>query len=209
MDGATRRAYALPMSSGQGSRASCGLNERADAGRLPSFDIPTPQDAPARFDFVVEQQARTYAGIVRPDFATLQRAGRTERVSALVEEFANPGTARRLVAREGGAIVAVASIQDAPASWERELGLLPAPAGRCLDRLYLHPDLHGRGLGSRLLAAVDDGRPLYLWLIDGNAAAQAFYRRRGFVDEHATFGADASWGDVSMHRMARLTTASG
>ncbi|MBK7819898.1 MAG: GNAT family N-acetyltransferase [Tessaracoccus sp.] len=169
-----------------------------------SISAPEPDDAGAWFDFVVEQQARTYAGIVRPDFADAQRDFRDAWVLELAASFATPGTARRLIARHGDAVVGVASIHDAPADWEHEMGLVPAPAARCLDRLYLHPDLHGQGLGSRLLAGIDDGTPLYLWLIDGNAAAQSFYRRRGFVDEPITFSTGPSWGDVAMHRMVRL-----
>jgi GNAT superfamily N-acetyltransferase len=42
---------------------------------------------------------------------------------------------------------------------------------------------HGTGLADALLGrAVGDG-PAYLWVVDGNERARAFYRRHGFVDE--------------------------
>ena len=54
-----------------------------------------------------------------------------------------------------------------------------------LWKLYVHPDHHGRGLGTRLLDAVtalvgDDA--LWLEVVDGNDAARAFYRACGFVE---------------------------
>lgn len=164
---------------------------------------PAPDEAPEWFDFVIDQQARTYRGIVRPDFAEVQREFRDSWVPGLAEAFANPGTARRLIARQDGRVVGVASIVDAPASWEVEEGYVPAPASRCLDRLYLHPDVRGQGLGSTLLRRIDDGADLYLWLIDANTSAQQFYRRRGFLDEPAQFNTGDSWGNVAMHRMVR------
>lgn len=167
------------------------------------IEAPVPDDAPVWFDFVVDQQARTYRGIVRPDFAEAQREFRDEWVPGLAQAFATPGTARRLIARQDGRVVGVASIVDAPAGWEIEEGYVPAPASRCLNRLYLHPDVRGRGLGSKLLAGVDDGSALYLWLIDGNTSAQRFYRRRGFTDEPQQFTTGESWGNVAMHRMIR------
>ncbi|MGC3953064.1 MAG: GNAT family N-acetyltransferase [Propionicimonas sp.] len=170
---------------------------------------PEPADAPEWFDFILEQQAHTYRGIVRPDFAEVQHGYREDWVPALAASFAEPGTARRLIARQDGRVVGAASIVDAPGDWEVEMELIPPPAARCLDRLYLHPELHGRGLGSKLLAAIDDGRDLYLWLIDDNTAAQAFYRRRGFVDEPEPFNTGESWGHVNMHRMVRRTISGG
>ena len=52
-------------------------------------------------------------------------------------------------------------------------------------KLYVHPDHQGLGLGSRLLAAIEDlveDRTLWLEHVDGNAAAAGFYRRHGFVE---------------------------
>jgi len=169
----------------------------------PLIQPPVPDDASAWFDFVVEQQTHTYRGIVRPDFAEAQRGFRADWVAGLAASFADPGSSRRLIARQDGRVVGVASIVDAPSGWEIEEGYTPAPASRCLDRLYLHPAVQGRGLGSALLSAIDDGRDLYLWLIDGNASAQQFYRHRGFVDEPENFTTGESWGSVAMHRMIR------
>lgn len=168
-----------------------------------SIDAPVPEDAPEWFDFVVAQQAQTYRGIVRSDFADVQREYRDDWVAELIESFAEPGTARRLIVRREGKVVGVAAVEDAPCEWEIGAGFFPAPTARCLDRLYLHPEVRGQGLGTKLLAEVDDGRDLYLWLVDGNTRAQQFYRSRGFVDEPRIFLTNESWGNVTMHRMIR------
>lgn len=57
--------------------------------------------------------------------------------------------------------------------------------------LYLTPAYWGRGLGGTLLgAALDElagkGHPsVYLWVLEGNRRAQAFYRRQGFAPSGA------------------------
>lgn len=169
----------------------------------PTLRIPGPDDAAAWFDFLVTQQAAAYTGIVPSDFAARQRAGRQAWIEGLVAKFTDPGTASRVVAEVDGRLVGIASVVDGPAPWELAEGYVPAPAARELSRLYLAPEFHGTGLAQQLLATVDDGRDLYLWLIDGNERAQRFYRRHGFVDLAESFAAGPSWGNVAMHRMRR------
>ena len=63
-------------------------------------------------------------------------------------------------------------------------------------KLYVHPDHHGRGIGSRLLAEVEsmvEGDELWLEVVDGNERAFAFYRAHGFAEvERVT---DREWPD--------------
>jgi ribosomal protein S18 acetylase RimI-like enzyme len=42
---------------------------------------------------------------------------------------------------------------------------------------------HGSGLADALLARAIGDEPAYLWVLDGNERAIAYYRKRGFVDE--------------------------
>jgi GNAT superfamily N-acetyltransferase len=58
--------------------------------------------------------------------------------------------------------------------------------GALVDNLHVVHDRKGRGIGTRLLAAtarevVDrrPARPIHLWVLEQNTAAQAFYRARG------------------------------
>ena len=60
--------------------------------------------------------------------------------------------------------------------------------GALLDNLHVSHELKGRGVGTRLMAeaarAVLDATPgdgLYLWVLEGNASARAFYEARGGV----------------------------
>ena len=58
-----------------------------------------------------------------------------------------------------------------------------------LDHLYIEPAWHGRGVGSALLLAVQEGRlRLDLWTFQQNAAARRFYERRGFRPIEMTDG---------------------
>ncbi|GAB3022253.1 N-acetyltransferase [Nocardioides flavus (ex Wang et al. 2016)] len=63
-------------------------------------------------------------------------------------------------------------------------------------KLYVHPDHHGHGIGSRLLAEVEamvEGEELWLEVVDGNDQAFDFYRARGFREvERVT---DREWPD--------------
>jgi ribosomal protein S18 acetylase RimI-like enzyme len=58
--------------------------------------------------------------------------------------------------------------------------------GALLDNLHVRSDLKGAGIGTRLLSMAAQelirSRPsqfVYLWVLDQNTAAQAFYEARG------------------------------
>lgn len=170
---------------------------------VPVLTTPKPEDAEGWVDFLIAQQASAYAGIVPADFAERQGAYRSTWVPELAARFANPGSSRALVAKVKSEIVGIASITDAPAGWEEHYGFTPSPAARQLDRLYVAGEYQGTGLADALFTNVDDGRPMYLWLIDANERARRFYRRRGFTDLDEQHSASESWGHVGMHRMLR------
>lgn len=169
----------------------------------PILRPPTSDDAPAWADFLTAQQAIAYAGIVPPDFVAMQDQSRAEWIGDLARLFAHPGSARRIVAEVEGQLVAAASIIDGPNTWEIDLGYVPAPADRELSRLYVAPKFKGTGLADRMLATIDDGRAMYLWLIEGNIRGHRYYLRRGFIDLPEHFEAGEGWGRAGMHRMLR------
>lgn len=68
-----------------------------------------------------------------------------------------------------------------------------APVDRELEGIYSPARVHGSGVGQLLLDAVIADSPAYLSALDGNARAEAFYRRNGFrrdgaEREHAVAG---------------------
>lgn len=170
---------------------------------------PTVDDASAWFDFIVAQQVITYDGVVAPDFAAQHEGFREGWVADLAREFHTPGTDRRLIARFGEEIVGVVSVIDGGLDWEVEMGAVPTPAPRMLERLYVRGDQQGTGLGTRLWNSIGEDGDVYLWLVNANTSAQAYYRRRGFVDLAETFIGHDSWGNAPMHRMVRRVGRSG
>lgn len=56
------------------------------------------------------------------------------------------------------------------------------PAPRELWALNLDPAWHGTGLADRLLTAALPMGPAYLWVLEGNERAIAYYGKRGFTD---------------------------
>jgi GNAT superfamily N-acetyltransferase len=61
-----------------------------------------------------------------------------------------------------------------------------------LEHLYVHPDDHGRGIGSALVGLAKTqpaaSQGLQLWTFQGNAGARRFYERHGFRATEFTDG---------------------
>ena len=99
-----------------------------------------------------------------------------------------------LVAEVDGEVVALANLGRLSQSYRA----FPHVAGdrEVMWKLYVHPDHHGLGIGSRLLADVEamvEGDELWLEVVDGNDRAFDFYRARGFEEvERVT---DHEWPD--------------
>ena len=70
----------------------------------------------------------------------------------------------------GFSIAGPPRIDDPPAAWE-------------LYAINLLPRAQGTGLADELLDRSLGDRAAYLWVIGGNARAQAFYRKHGFADD--------------------------
>lgn len=71
-----------------------------------------------------------------------------------------------------------------------------------IDHLYVEPELHGRGIGSRLVTlAQAEQTDLRLYTFQSNVRARALYERHGFVVEELTDGArnEEKLPDVTYH----------
>lgn len=110
---------------------------------------------------------------------------------------------RHLVAEVGGRVVAMAAFGRLSQS-HREF---PHVSGdrEVMWKLYVHPEHHGHGVGSRLLAEVEalvEGDELWLEVVDGNDQAYAFYLARGFLEVERV--GDPAWpDDVWMRKVLR------
>lgn len=60
---------------------------------------------------------------------------------------------------------------------------LVPPAATELHAIYLLAAWHGTGIGQALLDEVLGDRAAYVWVLEGNARAQAFYARNRFRDD--------------------------
>ncbi len=63
-------------------------------------------------------------------------------------------------------------------------GLERTPKGAALRSLYVRPDAHGRGIGSRLLRAVEDlarAEGHAVLLVPASITAETFYLRHGYA----------------------------
>ncbi len=113
----------------------------------------------------------TYAPIDE-DFAAWQ----LERWWSAEEVRSGLGRLPHWVAEEDGRVVGVANLGEhdgLPAMW----------------KLYVHPELHGSGVGSALLAEVEAAASppvLTLEYVGGNDRAATFYTRRGFEETGRT-----------------------
>jgi ribosomal protein S18 acetylase RimI-like enzyme len=58
-----------------------------------------------------------------------------------------------------------------------------APVGLELYAINVLRRAHGTGLADDLMTHAVGDRPAYLWVLEGNDRAIAFYRRHGFADE--------------------------
>lgn len=77
------------------------------------------------------------------------------------------------------------------------------PVARELEGIYLLADAYGSGAGQDLLAAAIGGQPAYLWMLDDNPRAEAFYRRNGFERDGVRRGQRMAGHVIPVIRMVR------
>lgn len=131
-------------------------------------------DAEALTDLHLDVWEEAYTGLIPDEILTERRSQRSARVdrwrtnikagrfSSLVVEGEEPG---RLL---GFASAGVAR-DDVPGLPTLEL-----------TSLYVRSERYGTGLGHALLEQTIGSSAAYLWVLDGNQRATAFYERQGF-----------------------------
>jgi GNAT superfamily N-acetyltransferase len=152
-----------------------------------------PVDAMAVARVHVRSWQAGYRGLLPDAYLNgLRPEERAERYDFATDDTREPAT---MVAMDGGRICGFATTSPARDSDVPEHGELCA--------LYVDPEWWGRGIGAALISAardrlLDQGfRNAVLWLLDGNARAERFYRIDGWAPD-GTSRTDTVWG-VTVH----------
>lgn len=152
----------------------------------------TVDDARGIAEVHVTAWREAYAGRMPAEFlASLDVDRRAAGWTRILER----GETDAFVAQQGGAIVGWAT---AGAGRDDD-----APRDRELEGIYLLASAYGSGAGQRLLDAAIGDAPAYLWVMDGNPRAEAFYLRNGFTRDGATMTHPAGDATILAVRMTR------
>lgn len=117
-----------------------------------------------------------YADLLPSTFFASSRESIGERIAQRGPYLASQDP--RLVAHdEAGEVVGLA---DAGKARDPDMGGIPE-----LYRIYTLSRTYGSGLGSQLLQAAIGDAPAYLWVLEDNQRAKAFYRKSGFIPDGA------------------------
>jgi GNAT superfamily N-acetyltransferase len=142
--------------------------------------LASPDDAAAIAALHAESWRSAYRGLVPDD--DLGDGLDDERLQFWRDRFASPDPDRRVVflSTAGDLLVGVACV----------LADADPRHGPLLDNLHVKPKWRSQGIGARLLhesrrwcRAIAPGRPMHLWVLEGNAQARRFYRTQGGVED--------------------------
>lgn len=180
--------------------------------------VPGPEDAESWLEVHHTSMAAAYPRMPA-GFLAARRDARQTLLADLRETLGSPGRRRHLIAVDpAGLTVGIAQTHPGAQAWERGMlgggyaevadgaglarGLVDPPLLQ-LTTLYTVPHTHGSGLGTALARELIGQRRCYLWIMVGNARAEAFYRRLGFVRGSVAVPSGASWYAWPMFQMAR------
>lgn len=131
-------------------------------------------DAEALTDLHLDVWEEAYAGLMPDEIFAVRRAQRTERIKRWRSNIeTGPISNWVLEPDEPGRLLGFAC---AGPGRDDDPGLPPLE----LSALYVRAEKYGAGLGHALLRAVIEDAAAYLWVLDGNQRATAFYERQGF-----------------------------
>lgn len=173
-----------------------------------------PSDAAAYSRVDARMVGDTYASLMPLQFAAdrwdevdrLTGERRREFAEALEAERRGEEPPRRTwVATQAGDIAGIAVSTAIAPSWEASLAVEPIEGITYqLNHLYLRPAAQGTGLGQAMLdLALPCALPAYLWIVGGNARAERFYARNGFVRDPVEYSCGPLWFHRPLFRMVR------
>jgi GNAT superfamily N-acetyltransferase len=137
------------------------------------FRIASSSDAESVAELHADSWRRHYRGAYSDSF--LDGDVVADRIAVWTEQLRVPDLGRQtIVVESGSGLIAFAhTVFDADPTW-----------GALLDNLHVADGHKRRGVGSQLLAltaraVIEWGTGLYLWVLEQNVDAQAFYEARG------------------------------
>lgn len=154
----------------------------------------TPADAEAIVRMHTAAHKECYGHLFPSTFFAGQRDTIGERIDQRGPFLASNDP--RLVAHdETGEVVGLA---DAGPARDPDMAGIPE-----LYRIYTLSRTHGSGLGTQLMEAAIGDAPAYLWVLEDNPRAIAFYRKSGFSPAGARKVLARAWGELPEIRLVR------
>ncbi|MFI5084835.1 MAG: GNAT family N-acetyltransferase [Actinomycetales bacterium] len=136
----------------------------------------------------------SYSHVLPPEWFDAHDARLPQEIERRRESMAE-GRFPVLAVEDDGSVVGLAR-----AVGRREPGQ-PAPLE--LTMIYVLRRVYGQGVGQALLDAAVGSAPAFLWVLEDNPRARAFYRRNGFVPDGTRALQPESWNNLPKIRMVR------
>jgi|SRR3954469_5374103 GNAT superfamily N-acetyltransferase len=162
------------------------------------MDFRLRQAAPEDAEAVVLMQTlaheECYAHLLSGGFFRHRRASMPERVQRR-RAFLDTGEPRILALDADNEVVGYA---DAGPGREDD-----APEARELYSIYTLRRTYGTGLGAALVSAAVGSGPAYLWVVENNPRALAFYLKQGFRPDGKRNTLPPEWEELPEFRLVR------
>ena len=140
---------------------------------------PGVADAEALADLHLDVWEEAYAGLMPASVFAERRSRRDQRVASWRGIIEARSSENLLAWAADGTLIGFSS--TGPGRDDDE-GLPPLE----LMALYVRASAYGTGVGHALLTSAIGAAPAYLWVLDGNVRATAFYERQGFAFDGTT-----------------------
>ncbi|MEV8150765.1 GNAT family N-acetyltransferase [Arthrobacter sp. NPDC080073] len=136
----------------------------------------------------------SYGHLLPEEFFAFREATINARIERQREALA--GSYKPMLAHDAdGALVGIASAGKAPDE--------DSPCELQLQVIYTLRHVHGLGVGQALVDAVIGNSAAFLWVLEDNPRAQAFYRRNGFRADGTRQLLPPEWHELPEIRMVR------
>ncbi|MCQ1956160.1 GNAT family N-acetyltransferase [Arthrobacter sp. zg-Y826] len=153
-----------------------------------------PGDAEDFVSVHLQSWRESYAHVLGDEVFQRREADRSAAVehrrAALAEQAVDPAIRNWLAHSEDGRLLGFASAGPARDS--------DADVPLELWSIYILAEAYGKGVGQALLEHAVETEPAYVWVLEDNTRAQAFYRRNGFAADGTSKDLPQVWAGTGM-----------